>query len=147
MTQCVRQGRADAYHGVAIHPRHLSWYERTVLKRHLNYDPKQDRLDKIDELRVLYESHLIAKVDETGEHWDPDHAFVSDDVARFFEAEKREGKFDEKAIQQRKKERALHAEAPDVSRITLPSVLRQSLILSSTAQVRMRSQLSEQLEK
>lgn len=31
--QCVRQGREEDYHGIAIHPRHLSWYERVVLKR------------------------------------------------------------------------------------------------------------------
>lgn len=30
---CVRQGREQDYHGIAIHPRHLSWYERVVLKR------------------------------------------------------------------------------------------------------------------
>ncbi|KAK4055359.1 hypothetical protein OIO90_003197 [Microbotryomycetes sp. JL221] len=123
---CVRQGRADAYHGVAIHPRHLSWYERTVLKRHLNYDPKQDRLDKIDELRVLYESHLIAKADETGEYDDPDHAFISEDVARFFDMERRQGKFEEKKVEQKQKENKLHEQAPDV---------------------RMRSRLSEQIEK
>ena len=107
---CVREGREQDYHGIAIHPRHLSWYEVHVLKRNRYYDPEADRLAKIDELRVLYESNLIAQADESGAHDDIDHAFISPEVARYFEAENLEGRIQT----QNKKERALHEEAPEV---------------------------------
>lgn len=53
--QCVREGREDQYHGIAIRPRHLSVFECFVLHRHKNYDPKLDREAKVEELRQLYE--------------------------------------------------------------------------------------------
>jgi len=30
----IHQGNGHEYHGVALHPRHLSVFERAVLKRH-----------------------------------------------------------------------------------------------------------------
>ena len=51
----VRAGKATDYHGIAVHPRHLSWYERLVLKRHLAYDPELDRAQRVEELRALHE--------------------------------------------------------------------------------------------
>ncbi|KAI5475472.1 MFS phosphate transporter, partial [Pseudohyphozyma bogoriensis] len=103
---CVRAGREQDYHGIAVHPRHLSWYEIHVLKRNKYYDPEADRLQKIDELRVLYESSLIAAQDETGASDDIDHAFVSPEVARYFESENVSGRIHK----QSDKERALHTE-------------------------------------
>lgn len=46
----IRAGREHEYHGVAIHPRHLSFYERLrgVGKY---YDPVQDQKDQIKDLR------------------------------------------------------------------------------------------------
>ena len=35
----IQQGRADEYHGVAVHPRHLSLFEKYILKRHHQYQP------------------------------------------------------------------------------------------------------------
>lgn len=107
--QCVREGREQDYHGIAINPRHLSWYERVVLKRDRYYDPVQDKEDKIDELRILYESSLIAREDASME--DEEHAFVSPDVAAFFEKEGIEGRIN----LQGKKERDLASMVPDVS--------------------------------
>lgn len=52
----VLQGRAEDYHGVAVHPRHLSLWERVVLKRHLAYDPELDRESKIRDLQALHKS-------------------------------------------------------------------------------------------
>ena len=52
------EGRGDEYHGVAVHPRHLSWYERFVLKRHLAYNPELDYQQKRDELRSIYQSSI-----------------------------------------------------------------------------------------
>ncbi|KAF2093072.1 MFS general substrate transporter [Rhizodiscina lignyota] len=53
--QFVREGREQEYHGIAIHPRHLSLYERVILKRGNRYDGELDRQMKMDELRKLYE--------------------------------------------------------------------------------------------
>ncbi|GAA5921234.1 hypothetical protein JCM1841_001646 [Sporobolomyces salmonicolor] len=83
--RCVRAGHPELYHGIAIHPRHLSWYERVILKRDRHYDPVQDRLDRIEELRVLYESHLIAK--EDADAHDVDHAFITAAVEEYFRTE------------------------------------------------------------
>lgn len=54
----VREGRAGDYHGIAIHPRHLSWWEKAVLKRHLAYNPEQDRKDKAEDLRRVWEARM-----------------------------------------------------------------------------------------
>ena len=51
----VREGRESDYHGIAVHPRHLSWYERVVLKRNKNYNAELDARDKLNEMRQLFE--------------------------------------------------------------------------------------------
>lgn len=38
----IQQGRAEDYHGVAVHPRHLSLFEKAVLKRHRQYRRQAD---------------------------------------------------------------------------------------------------------
>ncbi|GAA5917428.1 uncharacterized protein JCM6883_006281, partial [Sporobolomyces salmoneus] len=93
--------------GIAIHPRHLSWYERVVLKRDRYYDPAQDRLDRIEELRVLYESHLIAREDPSGQSDEADHAYITEDVVRYFRNETPDKQRIERQIT---KERALHSQ-------------------------------------
>lgn len=71
----VKAGRAHDYHGIAVHPRHLSWWyvytpflgclhawsadlsynrEHVVLKRSQYYDPEADKEAKIEELKTLY---------------------------------------------------------------------------------------------
>lgn len=105
--RCVRAGHPEQYHGIAIHPQHLSWYERVVLKRDRFYDPVQDRIDRIDELRVMYESHLIAREDATGASYDPDHSFISADVERYFALEQ---PVDKRVKRQITKEAAIRGE-------------------------------------
>ncbi|KIR57991.1 Pi-transporter A-1 [Cryptococcus bacillisporus CA1873] len=63
----VRQGRAHEYHGIAVHPRHLSWWEKIVLKRHLAYNPEKDRMQRVRELRMMYEEKRRA-MEEVHEH-------------------------------------------------------------------------------
>ena len=46
----IRNGRADEYHGVAVHPAHLSWWER-MRGVGRQYDPKLDLKAKIEDLR------------------------------------------------------------------------------------------------
>ena len=54
----VMSGNQQDYHGVAIHPRHISLYERVVLKRHLPYNPQLDAQQKIGEFRTVYDSTM-----------------------------------------------------------------------------------------
>ncbi|TNY17701.1 major facilitator superfamily domain-containing protein [Rhodotorula diobovata] len=122
--RCVRAGHPELYHGIAIHPHHLSWYERVVLKRDRYYDPKQDKLDRIEELRVLYESHLIAREDETGDSHDPDHSFISADVERYFQNEVPPA---ERVKRQITKERAIRGEVVDEEKKVHRSRLEETL--------------------
>ncbi|KAF5876176.1 putative mfs phosphate transporter protein [Botrytis fragariae] len=50
----IRSGRESEYHGIAIHPAHLSLWERWM-KAGKNYDPKLDAGDKILEMRQEWE--------------------------------------------------------------------------------------------
>ena len=84
----VRAGRENDYHGVAVHPRHLSLYERYVLQRHRNYDPILDRQSKIDELRQTYEQFEADKARENSELGEDDASFITEDVAEYFRREK-----------------------------------------------------------
>ncbi|UZJ55817.1 hypothetical protein CBS101457_005137 [Exobasidium rhododendri] len=76
----VLRGEQENYHGIAIHPRHLSLFERVVLRRHLQYDPELDRNQKIDELRQLYtDSKQVETEKETSaEHMSDDHKDLFD---------------------------------------------------------------------
>jgi len=66
----VREGRAQDYHGIAIHPRHISLWERIILRRHRHYNPEMDRDAKICELKQRYEASLSSDkdVDEVPDH-------------------------------------------------------------------------------
>ncbi|KAL1410305.1 hypothetical protein Q8F55_004311 [Vanrija albida] len=86
----VREGRAGDYHGIAVHPRHLSWFERFILKRHLAYDPELDRQQRVKELRVMWEARQAAATKEqTGVDAIPAHEDdeLSSTAHSFFERE------------------------------------------------------------
>jgi hypothetical protein len=68
----VREGRAGEYHGIAVHPRHLSWWERVVLKRGAAYDPELDRKQRVKELRVVYEARMQEREMNKGEEREDD---------------------------------------------------------------------------
>lgn len=38
----MQQGRGKEYHGIAVHPRHLSLFEKGVLGIHHQYNPQLD---------------------------------------------------------------------------------------------------------
>lgn len=83
---CIREGRPHDYHGIAIHPRHLSLYETWVLHRNRYYDPELDKQDKIKELRIAYEEALASKYgSEDGRSSNDD---FSENVSKYFEMEK-----------------------------------------------------------
>jgi len=86
---CIRRGRVQDYHGVAIHPRHLSLWESRVLHHNRYYDPALDKQNKINELRAKYQASIartnIKDELELHDNW------VSENVARHFQMEKEKG--------------------------------------------------------
>lgn len=89
----IRSGRADEYHGIAIHPKHLSWWEKWkgVGK---GYDPEMDYRQKINDMRKDWEAgqaRIAAEREGKGygdwdgdgdEEWDD---AVSTQVSSYFE--------------------------------------------------------------
>lgn len=59
-----RTHRICSHDSFRLHPRHLSLFERVVLKRDRHYDAERDRDMKIQELRQLYEKLEVAKLKE-----------------------------------------------------------------------------------
>lgn len=84
--QYVREGRPQDYHGIAVPLRHLSLFERVVLKRDKAYDPELDRRMKVDELRQEYDRVESEKVDEYHDGRDrQSQDNVSHKVSKYFE--------------------------------------------------------------
>ncbi|KAI1619224.1 hypothetical protein EDD37DRAFT_304944 [Exophiala viscosa] len=86
----MEEGQAQDYRGVSIHPRHISGFEKTVLKRHLNYNPELDRQSKVQELRNLYNkvegNKALESDDEKTLKGNSD--MIPDNVSKYFEMEK-----------------------------------------------------------
>ena len=81
----VREGRQDEYHGIAIHPRHLSLFEKVFLKRGRSYDSELDRKAKIGELRNLYNKMNSEKGTESSEETGES---IDEKVSTYFDWEK-----------------------------------------------------------
>ena len=81
----VREGRQDEYHGIAIHPRHSSLFEKVFLRRVRNYDPELDRKAEIQELRSLYDRVSSEKGTESGEETGES---IDEKVSTYFDWEK-----------------------------------------------------------
>ena len=88
---CIRDGRSHDYHGIAIHPRHLSLYESWVLHRNRHYDPELDKQDKINELRQAYEESM-ASGQFGSEHGSSSNDDISENVSRYFQLERQSSK-------------------------------------------------------
>lgn len=83
----IRSGRENDYHGIAIHPKHLSLWERMRgVGKH--YDPDLDYKQKIEEMRGEWQLKMQQKADEKAGHLDEDDMdddnFHSD-VSTFFQ--------------------------------------------------------------
>ncbi|KAL6720861.1 hypothetical protein ACLMJK_002786 [Lecanora helva] len=84
----IRAGREADYHGVAVHPKHLSLWERFrgVGKY---YDADLDYQQKIEEMRTDWEASQARKADEKAGHYDDDDvhddSVWSSDVSTYFE--------------------------------------------------------------
>lgn len=59
----IRAGREQDYHGIAIHPKHLSLWER-IRGVGKYYDPDLDYKQRIDEMRSEWELRMQEKLDE-----------------------------------------------------------------------------------
>ena len=81
----IRAGRESDYHGIAVHPKHLSWWERfRGVGKHYNAD--LDYEQKIEEMRADWEASMQRKHDEKGDHDDVhDDSVWSSDVSTYFE--------------------------------------------------------------
>lgn len=84
--QFIRSGRESDYHGIAIHPKHLSLYERwRGVGKH--YDPKLDYEQKIEALRTDWEAGQRRIAAEKGGHHDDgdlDDSVWSSEVSTYF---------------------------------------------------------------
>jgi hypothetical protein len=80
----IREGREKDYHGVAVHPKHLSLYERLrgVGKY---YDPDQDFQSKMADMREDWDMKQAEKADaeKLGGHIDDDHEY-SEEIQNYF---------------------------------------------------------------
>lgn len=83
----IRSGREHEYHGVAIHPKHLSMWERWrgVGKY---YDPDEDYKQRVEEMRTDWEAAMARRVAEKEAELDDfehnDNDWTSE-VSTFFE--------------------------------------------------------------
>lgn len=87
----VRDNRAEDYHGVAVHPQHLSLFERVVLRRHRFYNAELDRQAKMDEMRTAYEAmRMVNGVKYEGSDMSEEQReFLEMELANFFDSERK----------------------------------------------------------
>lgn len=78
----IRAGREHEYHGVAVHPKHLSLWER-IFKVGKYYDPQADYEQKVAEMRGEWEASQMRKAEENGPMEDDDTEWSSD-VSSYF---------------------------------------------------------------
>lgn len=84
----IRAGRGHEYHGVAVHPNHLSLWER-MRGLGKQYDPELDYAQRVQEMRAEWEVLMQEKVDEKAgaldqADWeDLDHEFTPE-VQEYF---------------------------------------------------------------
>lgn len=74
----IRAGREHEYHGIAIHWKHLSWWER-FRGQHKGYDAKLDYQQKIDEMRADWVERQQHKFSEKN-GWEGVEADEDDDA-------------------------------------------------------------------
>ena len=84
----LRAGREGDYHGVAVHPKHLSFYERLRGVGKF-YDADLDYKQKIEEMRGEWESSMARRAEEKGGHLDDEDfdegSDFSGDVSTYFQ--------------------------------------------------------------
>ncbi|KAK9376443.1 major facilitator superfamily domain-containing protein [Lipomyces chichibuensis] len=83
--QFIRAGNPQDYHGVAVHPKHLSWWERfRGIGKY--YDPVADYEQRVHEMKKDWEAKQAKKFDETEKlNYDDDDTEISDEVRSYLE--------------------------------------------------------------
>ncbi|KYG40536.1 hypothetical protein M433DRAFT_8705 [Acidomyces richmondensis BFW] len=83
----MRQGREHEYHGVAVHPKHLSVWERwTGIAKH--YNPELDYEQKVKEFRAEWEAAMADQVVEKTysiEADDTDETILHGQLSKYFQ--------------------------------------------------------------
>jgi hypothetical protein len=79
----IRAGREQDYHGIAIHPQHLSLWER-FRGIHKNYDPELDYNSKVEEMRQEWEEWQARKAAEHEKDEAFDDEEWSEEVSTYF---------------------------------------------------------------
>lgn len=84
----IRSGREHEYHGIAIHPQHLSLWERfRGVGKH--YNPELDYQQRIEEMRGEWEATMSKKIAEKEgaglDEEDYDDSDFSGDVSSYFQ--------------------------------------------------------------
>ena len=82
----IRSGRESEYHGVAIHPKHLSFWER-IRGVGKHYNAEEDYKQRVEEMRADWEAAMEARAAEKeADHLDAfDDDNYSSEVSTFFE--------------------------------------------------------------
>jgi hypothetical protein len=83
----IRDGCESDYHGIAIHPKHLSLFERLFLRKHKPYDPQLDYQQKVEEIRGEWFERERAKAAEKEGHdpgYDWEHDNWSEELDSYF---------------------------------------------------------------
>ncbi|CCE28270.1 related to inorganic phosphate permease [Claviceps purpurea 20.1] len=82
----IREGKAEEYHGIAVHPRHLSLWER-LRGLHKTYDPEADWKAKIADMRAEWEAVQASrgpKETEGDHHGMPEDGEFSPEIHAYF---------------------------------------------------------------
>ena len=85
--QFIRAGREQDYHGVAVHPQHLSLYER-IRGVGKFYDAELDYKQRIEEMRGEWEEAQNRRATEKEGAFDDDlfdESIYSSDVSNYFQ--------------------------------------------------------------
>ena len=82
----IRAGRSHEYHGVAVHPRHLSLWER-MWGEGKYYNAEEDYKQRVEEMRSDWEAAMARRADEkaAAEDFAEENDDWSDEVSTFFE--------------------------------------------------------------
>ncbi|KAK9388461.1 major facilitator superfamily domain-containing protein [Lipomyces mesembrius] len=83
--QFIRAGNPQDYHGVAVHPEHLSWWERfRGIGKY--YDPAADYEQRVHEMKKDWEAKQAKKFDESEKlAYDDDDTEYSDEVRSYLQ--------------------------------------------------------------
>ncbi|KAI1433039.1 major facilitator superfamily domain-containing protein [Xylaria sp. CBS 124048] len=81
--QYILEGREEEYHGIAIHPQHLSLWER-IRGVGKNYHPGLDMKAKIRDLRAEWESKRNSNSDAESADFDDNDGEITVDIHNYF---------------------------------------------------------------